>query len=312
MKSAKLTGCVLLAAVMLGSAPCRAYWIWTPETGRWINPKYAVKDTAEEQLAYADSFRKKGEMDDAIREYRKLLKYYPRADCAPLALWHLATLFQEMGKDEQAFDALQAIVDKHPESPLIADAVRLQDAIAQRMMSAKKHRFLPKLLTDTDEKAAKLEKVVSNDPYSPEAAGRAVRLAEYYLSQKKYAQAEDLLRRVLSETPDGPDAVRAQALLVVTHSAAIPAVSTDLSAYQKVVAEADLFLARFPAASEAETVRAIRQKARSDAARVLFEVASFYERTKGEPAARPYWQRLAAEYADTPQGAHAAAKTSGR
>ena len=27
-----------------------AFWMWTPETNKWINPKYAVKDTPQEQL----------------------------------------------------------------------------------------------------------------------------------------------------------------------------------------------------------------------------------------------------------------------
>ena len=32
------------------------YWEWTPETGRWINPKYAPKPTPEEQWKYAMGF----------------------------------------------------------------------------------------------------------------------------------------------------------------------------------------------------------------------------------------------------------------
>ena len=32
------------------------YWVWTPETKKWINPKYAPKDTPKEQLLYAMDF----------------------------------------------------------------------------------------------------------------------------------------------------------------------------------------------------------------------------------------------------------------
>jgi len=303
----RMTGRILLALLLL-AVPCHAYWIWTPETGRWINPKYAVKPTPEEQLAYADSFRERGERDDAIREYRKLLKHYPKTASAARALWNLAGIYEELGDDDAAFDFLQAIVDDHPESPLVADAIRKQHAIAERMMSSQKRSFLPRILRDSGERERKLEKVITNDPYSTEAAARAVKLAEYYLSRKKYGEAENLLRDTLSQSPDDPQEPAARALLIRVHTCAIPDVSTDVSAYQKVVAEADTFLARFPSVPQADAVREIRQKAREGAARALTRVAEFYERTRGRNAALPYWRRLAAEYPDTPQGADAAGK----
>jgi hypothetical protein len=69
MKKLKL--CILI--ILMRSFYGLGYWEWTPQTKKWINPKYAVKSTPEEQFNYAEEFRKNGKIDIAIREHKKLL-----------------------------------------------------------------------------------------------------------------------------------------------------------------------------------------------------------------------------------------------
>ena len=64
---------------MAMAAPAHAFWIWTPESGKWTNPKYSVKPSPQEQLAYADTFFQAGKYPEAMREYKKLLKHYPKS-----------------------------------------------------------------------------------------------------------------------------------------------------------------------------------------------------------------------------------------
>ena len=66
-----------------------AFWIWTPETNKWINPKYAVKETPQEQLKVGTDLYEMKEYKQAIREFEKLLKHYPRARQAPDAQYHI-------------------------------------------------------------------------------------------------------------------------------------------------------------------------------------------------------------------------------
>ncbi len=54
-----------------------AYWEWTPETGRWINPKYYVGATSAEQWEIAMNTYKAGDYEKALREFKKLLEYFP-------------------------------------------------------------------------------------------------------------------------------------------------------------------------------------------------------------------------------------------
>jgi hypothetical protein len=41
----------LLIISFLSIQPAQAYWIWTPKTGKWVNPKNLPKDNPKEQFA---------------------------------------------------------------------------------------------------------------------------------------------------------------------------------------------------------------------------------------------------------------------
>jgi len=47
---------ISLILVSLAVSPASAYWIWTPKSGKFINPKNAVKPTPKEQLILPRSY----------------------------------------------------------------------------------------------------------------------------------------------------------------------------------------------------------------------------------------------------------------
>ena len=52
------------------------FWIWTPKTRKWVNPKNVAKDSPKAQFEYALTFYNEKELGDALREFKKLLKEY--------------------------------------------------------------------------------------------------------------------------------------------------------------------------------------------------------------------------------------------
>ena len=109
-------------------APAFAFWVWTPDSGKWENPKYATKDTPEEQLQYAMDFYEvknykmalklnptefksnfrlglvyleKGLFDESIREFKKVLEITP--DFGP-AYYNLAIIYHRIGDYNSAVE----------------------------------------------------------------------------------------------------------------------------------------------------------------------------------------------------------------
>jgi len=85
---------LLILITLSQTVTSHAFWVWTPETNKWVNPKYSVKDTPSQQLAYAIEFFQAKGYEDAIKECRKLIKHYPKAMEAPEsgAGWRMAGL----------------------------------------------------------------------------------------------------------------------------------------------------------------------------------------------------------------------------
>ena len=67
---------VLVAFICLGSSAF-AYWVWSPEEGKFVNPVDDVESSAEEHYNYAMQFFKEGNLDEAIKQLQELLEQYP-------------------------------------------------------------------------------------------------------------------------------------------------------------------------------------------------------------------------------------------
>ena len=74
---------VFLLGLLIGDA--HAVWMWTPQTRRWVNPKYAAKDTPQAQMEWATGFFEAGEHNRAVKEFLRLVQVYPRSELAPEA-----------------------------------------------------------------------------------------------------------------------------------------------------------------------------------------------------------------------------------
>src|SRR3989339_821833 len=179
----------LVAVLLAGYAPsAQAFWIWTPETGKWINPKYDVKPSPKEQLEYAQEFFNAGQYAEALREFKKLLNHYDKAREAAEAQFQIGRVWEEMKKYFQAVDAYQKVVERYPFSDLGAKVVERQYAIANLFMEgkAKDTRFATTLLGNEYNVVDVFRKVIRNDPYGQYAPESQYKIGLYYLARNEY------------------------------------------------------------------------------------------------------------------------------
>ena len=78
----------LLFASVFVSGVSQAYWVWSPDIGKWINPKNSAKDTPEEQFNWAMQFYGQKNWDRAIEEFEKLPEAFPNSRMAAEGVYY--------------------------------------------------------------------------------------------------------------------------------------------------------------------------------------------------------------------------------
>ena len=183
--------------------PLFAYWVWTPESGKWENPKYAAKDTPEEQIEYALAFYREKNFKACLREFKKLIKYYPLSKEAPTAQYYIGRIMQDLDKPYEAFKAYQKVIDLYPYTELVDEVIEREFKIGELFFTGRKLKVLGPIEVPAEDKAIEIFKIVAdNAPY-----GRYAELALFKagLSYKKiidYDSAIMMFKEVIDKYPN--------------------------------------------------------------------------------------------------------------
>ncbi len=296
---------VFFVAFFLVALSGFSYWEWTPETGRWINPKYAVKNTPEEQFEWAEQFRTRGKTQAAIREHKKLLKYYADSDYAPRSCFILAEIFKESGNNKESFNYYQRIIDNYPQSPLVSEAIKKQSVIAEESLERQSFHLLD---LEKEKKGDMLATVIENHPYAEDSAQRALKLGQFYLEIKDYDRAVEVFTMMEERYTDPAIVEEARFYLIKTGYLLIPEVSTDPKAYNILKTKIENFLSLYPDGTHKNEVIEIRKHLAKNEAKRYFEIATYYERAGKKNSAQYYYKIIRDNYPETDYGKIAAGK----
>lgn len=296
---------IAIALFLLTASNSFPYWEWTPKTGRWINPKFAVKDTPKEQFELAEQFRTGGETQKAIREYEKLLKHYKSSEYAAPSCFALGEIYQELGNRKESFDYYQKIVDSYPQSPLIFEAIKRQSVIAEGSLEKRSFHLLG---ARKFEKGDMLATVIESHPYSDDSALKTLKLGRFYLDIKEYEKARETFTTA-SERYTNPSIVEeARFYIIKTDIASIPPVSTDLKIYRAINAKIKTFLTLYPDSKYKNTIIGMHNALAGKEAKKYYEIAVYYERAGKTDSARYYYRIIAENYPETDYGKISAQK----
>src|SRR3989338_2374832 len=153
----------------LGVSPSFAYWEWTPQTGRWINPKYASKTTPQEQYEWARGFYEAKDYKKAVREFSKIPKHFPDSDYSPKGYLGLAESYEGMGEYYKAFQIYQKLLDGYPSFAESDVIIERQYRIGNLFFEGHKRKILGVEILPSGEQAIEIfKKVADNAPYGPQ------------------------------------------------------------------------------------------------------------------------------------------------
>jgi len=298
----------LLFISFLSIQPAYSYWIWTPKSGKWVNPKNLPKDNPKEQFAYAKSFFEINKYEDAKREFRKLLKAYPKSAEAAESQYYLGLVEEAQGKPYEAYQAYQMVIDKYPFSERIQEVIEREYKIAEKFMSGEKRKAFGVDLPVENPAIEIFGKVVENSTYGPLAPRAQYKLGLVLKGLMRYYEAEDEFNKVVSRYPDSEWASAAKFQIASCRSSLSKGPAYDQGAAQEAKEQFEQFVREHPDAvlslDAEKSINEIREKE----AQANFDIARFYEKQKAFESARVYYNDLINNYTDSPWAAQAAAR----
>lgn len=275
-----------------------AYWIWTPQTGRWINPKYAVKGSPAEQLKFAEELFLAKEYKKAEQEFLKLIHHYRRSKEAADAQYYIARIMEETNRPYQAFLAYQRVIDKYPFSERQAEIVERQYNLGERLLKSK--------VTFWDSVAGKeynvieiFRKVVENAPFGKYAAISQYKIGLVLKNGGMHSEARAEFEKVINEYPQSEWVKASRYQIALSDAKAAPKPAYDQSTTKNAVKEFEEFVKTYPGAELTEEAKGHIRDLKDKEAQNNFQIAQFYEKQKAFTAAKIYYNTVMESYPQT-------------
>lgn len=297
MRRIILSLCVIFT---LAVNPAYSFWIWTPKTGKWVNPKNLPKDNPKAQFDYARGFYDEKKYDEAIREFMKLLKTYPKSFEASESQYYLGVIEEERGNLYEAYLAYQKVVDKYPFSERIKEIVEKEYHIAEQFIAGYKRKVLGIILPVEDPSIEILTKVVENSTYGTLAPKAKYKLGLVLKGLQRYYEAEDAFNKVISNYPDSEWAGAAKFQIASCRAALSRGPDYDQGAMQEAKQKFEEFVREHPDAVLSQEAEQNISKLKEKEAASSYNIAVFYEKQKCYQAAKIYYENVINNYPDSP------------
>ncbi len=300
---------LLLVFLFLCPSFCPADWIWTPETGKFINPKWAVKPTPQDQLEYAESFKDQGNCKKAMVEFKKLIRAYPRAKEAPEAEFFTGQCLEDTHKPYEAYQAYQLVIDKYPFSERAAQIVSLEYAIANHLLENKDRSKWAEAVIGSDDRVIEIFRTIIKDaPYGKYAAISQYKIGLYLKEKGLYQEARDEFEKTMNDYPNSEWAQASKFQIAMADKSR----ASDAQHEQKVASvameEFSDFVKTHPDSQLTPEAKEQMTHIKDKEAENNFVIAKFYEKQKNLKAARIYYKEIISSYADTSWGPKALAQ----
>lgn len=275
-----------------------AYWIWTPQTNRWINPKYAVKANPAEQLEFAKSLLGSKNYDKARVEFEKLIKYFGRSKEAAEAQFFIGACLEKLNKPYDAFKAYDKVIKKYPFSERTEEIVEREYFIADKLFKTQRSKILETVAGRDYNVVEILRAVVTNAPYGKYAPIAQYKIGLFYKSVDMLAEAREEFEKVINEYPQSEWVKAAKYQIALSDSQSSLKPGYDQSNTKSAVKEFTEFVKAYPDAELSKDAQKQMTELRNKEAENEFNIAKFYEKQKKFDAAKIYYKHIILEYSD--------------
>ncbi|MFH1645573.1 MAG: outer membrane protein assembly factor BamD [Candidatus Omnitrophota bacterium] len=293
-------------SLLLTTSIAHAYWIWTPQSKKWINPKYAPKETPKEQLNYALDFFEAADYKKALPEFFKVIKHYKKSEAASEAQYYIGRCYEEMNKPYEGFLSYQKVIDNYPFTNRLDEIIKRQFDIGERLSRGEEIKFFGVGFKAWPEKIVEVyKKVVANAPYSRYAPQAQFRIGELYKQLEFYDEARDAFQKIVEDYPDSELSPEAKFQVAICASNASGKSGYDQKLTKVAIEEFEEFAKAYPDSDlvkKAEEEKRVLSSKRVDS---YLKIAKFYERSGKIESAILYYNKVVEESPDSEVAAQA-------
>lgn len=301
MRILKKIALILVIYILLGNSSSGfAYWVWTPESGKWENPKYAAKDTPEEQLEYAVGFYEGHNYKICLREFKKLIKYYPLSKEAPTAQYYIGRVMEDLDKPYEAFKAYQKVIDLYPYTEYVDEVIEREYKIGEMFFAGRKLKLLGPLKIPAKDKAIEILKTVAdNAPYGKYADQALFKQGLCYKDISDYDNAILTFKRLIDDYPNSSllDKARYQ----LAECSRLLSLKPDYDQTPTAVAREEFedFIEKHPESKMSDDAAKVVTKLKNREAENAYKIGEFYESRRIAESAAVYYRDVIEKYPDT-------------
>ena len=292
-----LTVFIMLAAVK----PANGEWLWTRETGKWMNLKGQPKATPAEQMQYALDLKEQGKHEEAVKEFKKMFKHYPGSDLTAEALFEAAQLQESLGDLNGANKSYETIVSKYPAFAKYNEIIQNQFDIALAYYSGTKKRLWKFPILPSMETAKEIfESIAKNAPFSKIAPAAKLKTAEILHKEKEYDNAAKTYKELIDLYPQSQETETGMFALGIVLFDKFSSMRPNTKDAEETIKTFKDFISAYPSSHLAPVAKEMISAVQDKCAYELFSIAEYYRTKKNSPdAAAVYYKKTALQYPDT-------------
>jgi outer membrane protein assembly factor BamD len=304
----------VLTLSLLLTGQTRAELVWTPQAG-WKLEGGAMagvsgKDakSAVEMMNRARLAEEKGNTGTAVKYYTKVAKKFPNSVYAPEAQYRLGKNQIANRKYTKAYEALQIVATRYPNTPHYNEVIGLQYSIGASLLDGARNKvwgIFPGF-TNREKGIEFLEILLMEAPYSDYAPLALMSIAQGHAYLKNEEEAMDALDRMINTYPQSVLAPDAYLSLAKAHAALVDGPYYDQASTRDSITYYEDFMILFPSDNNV----AAAEKGLTDMKKILAEskikIADFYFKKRfNYKAARVFYNEAITVYPDSEVAAKA-------
>ena len=253
-----------------------------------------------------------GNRRSAEKDFKKLIKDYPESAHREEAMWLRAGSLFDRREYYKAYDQYENLIAQYAGSVHYRAALLKEIEIAELFLGPVRRRILGiPVLSGEDEAIEILRRVYEHQPAGDLADDVILRIANYYWSKHKWAEAEDYYDKYCREYPNGDAILHAELQRAKCTIENCRGPRYDVTGLRLAYDRLRQYRKKFPDEAARRGVPELLVQVRDLQAQSLYEVAARYHRAGRPLAAAFYAERLRERFADSSWSAKAGAFLAG-